>query len=127
MPDIHLTYHIHAPLEAVWRCLTDPVEVDKWEGGPAKMDDKVGTEFEFWGGDIHGKNIEVIPQKKLVQEWEAGQWANPSTVTFELEKVDGETVVTLTQVGHPDEEEKDLTEGWNAFYMGAIKTYLEES
>jgi uncharacterized protein YndB with AHSA1/START domain len=124
---IRLTYEIKAPVEAVWRCLTDPVEIDKWEGGPAKMEDKVGAAFEFWGGDIHGKNLEVVPSRKLVQEWEYGDWANPSKVTFELQPEGDSTLLTLVQDGHPDEEENDLINGWKGFYLGAIKNYLEST
>ena len=54
---IRQIYLINSSLEEVWKALTDPKYIDAWGGGPAKMDEKVGTKFELWGGDIHGKNI----------------------------------------------------------------------
>ncbi|QQG50203.1 MAG: SRPBCC domain-containing protein [Candidatus Berkelbacteria bacterium] len=126
MDEIHLTVTINAPITAVWKALTDPAEIDKWEGGPAIMDEKVGSRFEFWGGEIHGTNTIVVPKKKLVQDWEYGDWPSPSTVVFELFEEGDVTRVELTQTGHPEEETKDLIDGWKSFYLGAIKELLED-
>ena len=49
-------YVIKAPVAKVWRSFVDPKVIDSWGGGPAKMDDKVGTKFSLWGGDIYGIN-----------------------------------------------------------------------
>lgn len=54
MKIIKKSYEINVCVEKVWVALTDPAEIDNWGAGPAKMDDKVGTRFELWGGDIHG-------------------------------------------------------------------------
>ena len=65
---INQEYVIDSPAAEVWNALTNTDYIEKWGGGPIKMDDKVGSEFSLWGGDIHGKNIEVVENKKLVQE-----------------------------------------------------------
>lgn len=66
MKTIRQTYRIHSSPQEVWKALTNPKYIDGWGGGPTKIDDKEGTEFEFWGGDIHGKNepqLANLPQK----------------------------------------------------------------
>ncbi len=63
MKVIKQTYHVKSPVQDVWQALIDPKVIDDWGGGPSKMSEMVGFEFELWGGDIHGKNIEVIPNK----------------------------------------------------------------
>lgn len=126
MRTIKQTYLINSSLEEVWQALTDPKYIDGWGAGPSKMDDKVGTKFEFWGGDIHGKNIEVIPNKKLVQEWFGGKWEKPSIVSFTFKKEDDKVLIDLLHTDVPDNEAKDIDEGWKEYYMGPLKEYLEK-
>lgn len=126
MKTIKQTYHINSPLEEVWKALTDPKYIEEWGGGPTKMNDKVGTKFEFWGGDIHGTNTEVITNQKLVQDWYGGNWPQPSKVTFILKELtDGETRIDLIHENLPDNEADDFADGWKRYYLGEIKKFLE--
>ena len=118
-------YLINAPISEVWRALTDARYISSWGGGPAKMDGNAGTDFSLWGGDIHGKNIEGLLDKKLVQEWYGGDWAEPSFVTFSLVDQNGRTKVTLEHKNVPEAEVADFDAGWRDFYMGPLKSYLE--
>lgn len=129
MDIIEQRYLIRATPDKIWRALTNPKVIEKWGGGPAKMSDKVGFEFSLWGGDIYGKNVEVInsskSEKKLVQEWYGGEWEFPSLVTFIL-NYDGEkTEVILVHKDLPKDEITDFAEGWRDFYFGPIKKLLE--
>ncbi len=123
---IRQTYIINSSLEEVWKALTDPKYIDAWGGGPAKMDEKKGTKFELWGGDIHGKNIEVVPLKKLVQEWFGGSWDHPSIVTFTLTKEKDAIKIDLLHKDVPDNEAKDIDEGWKEYYLEPLREYLEK-
>ena len=125
MKTIKQIYLINSSLEEVWKALTDPKYINDWGGGPAKMDDKVGTKFEFWGGDIYGKNIDVIPLKKLVQEWFGGNWKKPSIVTFALREEKDGVKIDLLHTDIPDNEAKDIEQGWKEYYLGPLKEYLE--
>lgn len=125
MKSIKQTYIIHAPVEEVWQAFIDPKIIDEWGGGPAKMSEEVEFEFELWGGDVHGKNIEVIPNKKLVQEWFGGKWDKPSIATFILSFKDNETRIDFTNIDVPDAEFSDIEKGWRDYYLGPIKEYLE--
>ena len=126
MKAIKKTYTINAPIEKVWQALTDPKMIDAWGGGPAKMAAAVGTKFEFWGGDIHGENIEVIPNKKLVQHWYEGNWKKPSTATFTLEPNNGRTTLVLVHENVPAASHDDINEGWDQYYLDPLKDYVEE-
>ncbi len=86
MKTIKQSYVINTLVEKVWEALVDPQTIDDWGGGPAEMDDKVGTQFKLWGGDIWGKNLEVEHNKKLVQEWYGGDWSEPSKMIFYIEE-----------------------------------------
>lgn len=126
MKSIRQSYTIQAPVEKVWQALTDPLEIDGWGAGPAKMDGKVGTSFELWGGDIHGKNTGIIKNENLVQDWFGGNWSEASKVSISL-KTDGDkTIVDLVHKNIPDDEAEDIDDGWNRYYFGEIKKYLEK-
>lgn len=126
MKTITQTYTIQAPRKAVWQALIDPNIIDQWGAGKAHMSDLVGETFSLWDGDIHGKNVEVIPEKTLKQEWFGGEWDKPSIVTFTLEGKGNMTTVTLLHENVPDAEAKDITDGWHRYYLGAIKQFLEK-
>lgn len=125
MKTITQTYLIKAPIKKVWQALIDPKIIDDWGAGLAKMSGNAGEEFELWGGDIHGKNLEVIPAKLLVQEWVAGDWEEPSRVTLTLSEKDGKTKVDLLHENIPDKESGEINEGWKRYYLGPMKEYLE--
>jgi len=118
-------YFIKAPTLEVWKALVNQKYIENWGGGPAKMDDKIDTKFSLWGGDIHGKNIEVVTNKKLVQEWYGGDWQKPSILTFKLEEEKDGTRLTLFQTDVPEEELNDIDAGWDDYYLGPLKEYLE--
>lgn len=114
-----------APKEKVWEALVDPKIISKWGAGPAKMSEKEGFEFSLWGGDIHGKNIEVKKGEKLVQEWYGGDWPKPSIATFRLTHKAGCTTLYFDQTGVPDNENEEIDKGWDDYYLGEIKKLLE--
>lgn len=125
MKTIKQTYRVEAPIEGVWEALVNPGEIDAWGGGPAIMDDKVGTEFSLWNGDIHGKNIEVKQYELLKQEWVSGDWPEPSIVTFVLKPDGNGTKIELVHENIPDKEAKEIEDGWKKYYLGEIKNLLE--
>ncbi len=123
---IKKTYKISAPIAEVWKALVDPEVINEWGGRSIKMDDKEGSEFKLWDGDIYGKNIEVVKEKKLVQEWFSGDWPKPSIVTFTLHIQDHVTILELEHIDVPDEEVDDVDQGWDVYYIGPMKDLLEK-
>ncbi len=122
---INKSYFIQAPVARVWQALVDPAVIDQWGGGPAEMDDRVGTAFKLWGGDIYGQNVEVERERKLVQEWYEDDWSKPSVATFLLAEENGGTRLEFSHADVPDDSRADIDEGWDLFYLGAIKSFLE--
>jgi activator of HSP90 ATPase len=127
MKMLKAVYHFKAPLEKVWQTLVDPMEIEHWGGGPAEMSADEGASFKLWNGDIHGTNIEVSPEEKLIQDWYGGAWDEPSRVTITLTEEDRGTRVDLLHENIPADEFDDITEGWDEYYFGAIKKYLEQA
>ncbi|MEX0621639.1 MAG: SRPBCC domain-containing protein [Candidatus Woykebacteria bacterium] len=123
---IRNTYIVAAPVQKVWRALVDPEEIAGWGAGPAVMSEQKDVEFKLWGGDIYGRNTQVVKNKKITQDWYAGDWKHPSKVTIELASQQDKTKVTLHQENVPEDEFKEINDGWDRYYFGEIKKYLED-
>lgn len=126
MRTIKRSFHIHAARAKVWQALVDPKLLRAWGAGPAKMSARTGAAFSLWGGDIYGKNLEVVKQKKLVQEWFVKGWKAPSTLTISLTLAKMGTLVRLVQENVPDDEYKQYRDGWENSYFGPLRRFLEE-
>ena len=123
--DFEYSIDIIADTEEVFTALTNPFQIELWSGYPAEMASEKGFVFSLWEGDISGANIEVIPNRLLVQEWFFGEREHPSIVTFRLKREGNRTRVNLTHTHIPDEVYEEITEGWREYYLGAIKELLE--
>jgi len=119
------TYVINAPSWKVWEALTKEDAIKGWGGGPCTMDDKEGTKWTLWGGGIHGVNTKVEKEKILMQDWFEKTWEEASKVTFTLEPDGNRTIVMLLHSEVPTEFYKSIGMGWDEFYLGPLKTFVE--
>ena len=126
MPSIKQTYEINAKPSEVFEALVNPEIIQHWSGDEAKMCADVGAKFSLWGGQMFGTNLEVIPNKKLVQEWCYDQWDRPSKVTFTLKSKGKITIVTLFHEDVPEKSVASISEGWESYYLGAIREMFEK-
>lgn len=123
--DFRYTLEIAADPEEVFAALTNPFQIELWSGYPADMKAEVGYVFSLWEGDISGVNMEVVPSRRLVQEWFFGEQEERSIVRIDLKKKENKTWVELVQSHIPEEVYDEITEGWKEYYLGAIKGMLE--
>ncbi len=102
---------IDAPASVVFKALTDEKELVHWMPRSAKMDARVGGEYEFTfyrGANnsettARGRIVELVPDRKLVYTFEWSRealGAPPSLLAWTLEEgSDGKTRVTLVHSG----------------------------
>ena len=119
------TVDIAADSEEVFTALTNPFQIEIWSGYPAEMKAEEGFVFSLWECDICGVNLEVKPNRLLVQEWFFGDTAERSIVTLKLKKVGEQTQVELEHTNIPDDVFEEIVEGWKEYYLGSIKGMLE--
>ncbi len=122
---IEKSYDINASPEKVFQALTQPKLIEKWSGSKAKMTDKAGEPFSLFDGTIFGKNVEVVPNKKLVQDWYAEKWTIASRVTIDLKPSKQTTQINLRHEDVPDKSYNSINEGWTDSYFNPLKTLLE--
>ena len=85
-----------------------------------------GSEFSLWDGSIVGKNLSFETGKKIVQQWYFGDQQEESIVTIILHPIKQGTSVELRHTNIPDEDYKDITEGWNESYFGSLIDFYQE-
>ena len=114
----------------VYELLIDSAKHSEFTGAPAKVSREVGGEFSAYGGALKGKNLELVPDKKIVQSWRADgdNWpeGHSSTAIFALEEANGETRLSLTHAGVPTEAYDGINQGWNDHYWTKMKEALEK-
>jgi len=130
---------VKAPRATVFKALTDAKEMMRWFPTRVQSDARTGGKFKFeWdfnaaeqNGSQTGAYLEVVPNEKISYTWQAGKEpAMSTTVTFTLSEADGETLVQLEHSGWGDGPGADEMRGNHAgpwhFYLGNLKSYLEE-
>jgi activator of HSP90 ATPase len=118
------TFKINAEPSDVYSALTNPYTIELWSGYPAEMSAEPGSEFSLWEGDITGKNLEFVQDKKVVQEWFFGDQTAKSIVTISIVPDGENSLVTVEQTNIPDEDFADIAEGWREYYIGAIISFF---
>ncbi len=111
----------------VYEALMDEKKHAAFTGGEAKISRIVGGKFTIYGGDIQGKNLELVPDQKIVQSWRYSDWPEDhySMATFALEPTEKGTRLTFTQIDVPDDKYEDIKQGWKDYYWAPIKKLLE--
>lgn len=127
MSAIHQEVTFKASPERVYAALTDAEHFSAFTGGaPAEISHDAGGAFSCFGGMITGRNLELLPNRRLVQAWRAGNWGEGvySVVRFELEAKGGETRLVFDHTGFPEEQRSHLEGGWQAMYWEPLRKYL---
>jgi len=121
MENIKRYYTLSADPADVFNALTNKKILEIWTGESAEMKPVAGTEFSLWDGSITGKNLEVVENKKIVQQWYFGEEEGESIVTLKLHPHRKGTSVELIHTNIPDEAFKNISEGWDEDFFGALK------
>ncbi len=125
MKDFKKYYIINATPEEIYIALTNPFTISLWTSEPAVMSTEPGTEFSMLSGNIVGKNLEFITNKKIVQQWYFGEEeGEPSIVTIKLHDHKEGTSVELNHTNIPDEAYDDIIAGWDDVYFGNLNEYF---
>lgn len=134
---IERTYN--APVEKVWRAITDRDQMKQWYFDIAEFKAEAGFKFQFSGKGSKGELYlhlcevkEVIPNKKLSYSWTYDNYEGYSVVTFELFGENGTTRLKLTHEGLetfpalPDFAKESFTAGWTEIIGTSLKKFVEQ-
>lgn len=124
---IHQEITFMASPERVYEVLTSSELFSKATGGaPTDINEAEGGAFSCFGGMIVGRNIELVPNKRIVQAWRPANWEEGvySVVKFELKEHGSETLLLFDHSGFPEGQGDHLASGWHANYWEPIKKLL---
>lgn len=124
---IHQEVDFKASPHRIYDILLDSKQFSAFSGEPAEISREVGGTFSMFGGKIVRRNIELVPDQRIVQAWRQASW-NPgeySIVKFELKQEGPQTKVVLDHTlaftramfGHFDS-------GWRTHYWEKLAKYL---
>jgi len=99
----------------------------KMTGASASVSAEVGGEFEAWDGYIHGRNLELESDKRIVQAWRTTEFKDDesdSRIEITLEPVGNQTKVTLKHTRLPPHGGQ-YEQGWVESYFEPMKEYFK--
>lgn len=123
---LHQEIELKAAPERIFNMLLDAKQFAAFTGMPATIDPSPGGAFNTFGGMIGGRNVELVPNRRIVQAWRPATW-DPgvySIVHFELKDSSGGTVLVLDHTGFPEGDFDHLDAGWYMRYWDPLKKYL---
>ena len=110
-----------APIEEVFRHLTDPAAMTRWMGQHATLEPAVGGAFEvdINGVPVRGRYLEIDPPRRVVVSWGvAGSTELPpgaTQVEFTLTPTPGGTRLRLVHRGLSPDQAPIHAAGWQHF------------
>jgi len=119
---------VKAKPEEVYEAFIDAKKHSEFTGSKATCNAKVGGKFTAWDGYIFGKNLELEPGKRIVQEWQTTEWPAgepPSRLELEFTQVKEGTEISMIQTGVPAEQAAEIKQGWIDFYWDPLKQYFK--
>jgi uncharacterized protein YndB with AHSA1/START domain len=120
---------IKAEPDKVWDALTNPAKIKQYFFGTDAVSDwKEGSSLVFkgeWQGKSYedkGKILKIVPNKVLIYNYWSSMSGiedkpeNYANITYELDKKEGMTSLTVTQDNIPNEQMKEHSQqNWKQF------------
>jgi activator of HSP90 ATPase len=128
MKTIRQSVTLKASPHEVYEALMDSRKHARFTGSKARISRKVGGKFTAYDGYIEGVNLNLVPDKKIIQSWRGSDWpkGHYSRATFSLKKVKNGTSLSFTQSRVPDQYYDDISQGWRDYYWKPMKEMLEK-
>jgi len=123
---LHQEVDFKASPHRIYEILLDSKQFAAFSGEPAEISPEAGGSFTMFGGRIVGRNVELIPDERIVQAWRPSYWEAGvyTVVKFELKPEGSQTKVVLDHTGFPEGKFASLTSGWKEHYWERLAKYL---
>lgn len=135
---IHQEVAFNAKPERIYEILTDASLFQKVEllsaamnsrdvtSHPAVIGRAPGTAFSLFGNYIVGRQIDLVPDRLVVQAWRVESWPSGiySIARFELAADGSKTKLVFDHTGFPSGKAEHLASGWYANYWDPLSKFL---
>jgi activator of HSP90 ATPase len=120
---IHQEVDFTASPQWLYEALLDSKKFSAFSGRAAQIKRQPGGTFSLFGGHIVGRNVELVPNRRIVQAWRVVDWPEGvySMARFELKTRESGTRLVFDHIGFPEGLRDHLAEGWEANYWALLK------
>ena len=126
---INQEFTIAAKPEQVYAAFMDEARHSAFTGSTASISNEIGGRAEMHDGQIIAQNIELEPNRKIVQAWRVAAWEDGvyTLLRIGLAAEGSGTRLTLDQTGCPEDMTEHLPAGWEARYWQPMKAYFDDN
>jgi activator of HSP90 ATPase len=133
---IHQENVFRASRKRVYEALTETKQFDKLVKlsgisdalgtKPTQISNEVGGAFTIFGGHIIGRQLELLPDERIVQAWRVMDWEPGwySIAKFNLVEQGAGTKIVFDHTGFPKGLGEHLASGWKEHYWDTLEKYL---
>ncbi len=123
---IHQEIEFNATPENLYEALLNSKQFTEFSGRPAEINREVGGAFSLFKGHIIGRNLELVPNQRIVQAWRVVTWPEGaySIVSFQLKPNGSGTHLMFDHIGFPEGLHDHLAQGWEENYWSLLKKYF---
>ena len=123
---IHQEIDFPAKPARIYGILLDAKQFTAFTKEPAEIRPQPGGAFKLFGERIEGRNIELVPNQRIVQAWRPAYWpaGEYSMVRFALAARGSGSRVVLDHAGFTEDKWESLSDGWRAHYWEPLRAYL---
>ena len=123
---IHYELDFKSSPQRFYEVIVDQKQFAAFTGLPATIDATAGGAFSMFGGQIVGRNVELVPSQRIVQAWRPSHW-DPgiySIVHFELKPRAQQCTLVFDHTSFPAGDYDHLDWGWKNHYWEPLKKYF---
>jgi activator of HSP90 ATPase len=123
---IHQEIDLNASPQKVYEALLDSKQFTELSDRTAEINREVGGAFSLFKGHIIGRNLELVPNQRIVQGWRVVTWPEGaySIARFDLKPQGSGTYVVFDHIGFPEGLHDHLAQGWEENYWSLLKKYF---
>jgi len=136
---IHMENVFAATRKRVYEALTDAKQFNEIvklsaatksgmikDTSPAEISREIGGAFKLFGGFIIGRQLELVPNERIVQAWRVAYWdAGAFSITkFALSDEGTGTKIIFDHTGFPKGDAENLVTGWKGNYWEPLAKFL---
>lgn len=121
-----ITTIIPASCSQVYEAWLDSAKHSAMTGGEAHVNAEIGLAFDAWDGYILGRNLELEPDRRILQAWRTAEFTpdeEDSLLEITLEPEGENTRLTLRHTDLPAHGTKYET-GWVEAYFDPMQAYF---
>ena len=123
---LHQEIDFKATPHRIYEILLDSKQFAAFTSMPAEISREAGGAFVMFGDIIVGRNIELVPDQRIVQAWRPKYWdpGDYSIVEFRFKEQASGTKLILDHRAFPAGDFSHLDPGWYIQYWKPLAKYL---